>query len=162
MHTQDARQVGIRTREWGSPAASPSRALAQWHVDTDWLADRCGGSAGMAHQQSATGFPFHPSITMTGGLLDTLASLPPIGLQLKISLDRASIYNACRDNRSAGGRIHRPLAAKGELDPLCAPARGAMARNALPARREPGLAACPDQRVQPGEGRREHGKRGLP
>jgi len=26
---------------------------------------------------------------MTGGLLDTLASLPPIGLQLKISLDRA-------------------------------------------------------------------------
>jgi len=32
---------------------------------------------------------------MTGGLLNTLASLPPIAPQLKVSLWRAWFYNGC-------------------------------------------------------------------
>jgi hypothetical protein len=40
----------------------------------------------MAHSKSSTGFPFHPPATMAGGLLDTPASLPPIRMQLKISV----------------------------------------------------------------------------
>jgi hypothetical protein len=35
---------------------------------------------------------------MTGGLLNTPASLPPIGAQLKISRPGLSLYNAGRDN----------------------------------------------------------------
>jgi hypothetical protein len=47
---------------------------------------------------SATGFPFHPPATMTGGLLNTPVSLPSIGAQLKISVPGASLYNAGRDS----------------------------------------------------------------
>jgi hypothetical protein len=54
-----ASQVGIRARERGIPAESPSHAEAQWHEDSPYSLTVAGAAPDLPFEVF-TGFPFHP------------------------------------------------------------------------------------------------------